>query len=166
MEKNTQLPVEYNPGICNHKRPNGFTAWQMQSESSGSGPDFDEHVTICVCVLCGDINISGRKWDSKSKQTNRFNETFHVYVPKAIDAIVKQANFYNEEAKWSRIDTAYATKLHKVEQENAELRRQNDKMKAMATGWRPLLEEVLHDWDSLVFEMQLKDKITKFLYGE
>jgi hypothetical protein len=96
-------PGEYNPIGCEHKLPNGFTAWQMQSESSGSGPDFDEHVTICVCTLCGDISISGRKRDSKLQHTNRFNENFHVYVPDAIDAIIKQANFFNEEVKWGRL---------------------------------------------------------------
>ena len=32
--------------------------------------------------------------------------------------------------------TVYATKLHQIEQENAELRRQNDKLKEQATGWR------------------------------
>lgn len=55
--------------------------------------------------------------------------------------------------------TEYATKLH-------QLQRQNEKMKAMAEGWRPLLEETLSDWDSMIFEQKLKDKIKKFLYGE
>lgn len=59
----------------------------------------------------------------------------------------------------------YATKLH---QENAELRRQNDKMKAMATGWMPLLEEVLskHGAIILMHDSEFHEKIKKFLYGE
>lgn len=61
----------------------------------------------------------------------------------------------------------YATKLHQAEQENAELRRQNEKMKAMATGWRPLLEEVLREDKAFgtVSNPTIK-KITKYMYGE
>ncbi len=68
--------------------------------------------------------------------------------------------------------TAYATKLHQVEQENAELRRQNDKMKAMATGWMPLLEEVLRRFSGISEaagqpeDFNLINNIKKFLYGE
>lgn len=64
--------------------------------------------------------------------------------------------------------TAYATKLQEVEQENAELRRQNDKLKQQATGWRPLLEEVLskHGAIILMHDSEFHEKIKKFLYGE
>jgi hypothetical protein len=41
-----------------------------------------------------------------------------------------------------------------------------DKTKEQATGWRPLLEAVLNDWNSSVLKSELKDKIRKFLYGE
>lgn len=107
--------------------------------------------------------------------------------------------------------TAYATKLHQVEQENAELRRwkmeaaelltkihsyahkhleiklgesivdfviarakerdelkrQNDKMKEQAEGWRPLLEKVLvmnEMWGDLPGEFI--NEVKKYLYGE
>lgn len=112
---------------------------------------------------------------------------------------------------WAVCATAYATKLHQVEQENADLRRwkieaaelltkihayahkhleiklgesivdfviarakerdelkhQNDKLKQQATGWRPLLEEVLKEDKTFgtISNPTIK-KITKFLYGE
>lgn len=196
MEENTQLPKEYNPGVCTHKRTNGFTAWQMQSDSSGSGPNFDEHVTICVCVLCGNIKISGRKLDSKTQQVNRFNETFHVYVPEAIDAIIKQANYYNEEAKWSRMQANETIKvlerwkseaitlLSKIDDYadkhpdiklgmskvdfTVERAKKFDKVSETATGWRPLLEDVLKldDLEIAHVPEQLFQKIKTFLYGE
>ena len=56
--------------------------------------------------------------------------------------------------------TEYATKLHQLQQEN-------EKMKAMAIQWRPLLEEVLvmnEAWGDL--PGGFIDKIKKFLYGE
>lgn len=59
--------------------------------------------------------------------------------------------------------TAYAAQLHQAQQENAELRRQNDKLKEQAQGWRPLLEEILNN--DYISE-DLTNKITKFLYGE
>lgn len=100
--------------------------------------------------------------------------------------------------------TAYASKLHQVEQENAELKRwkkeqialfdplydygmsskeiklgesivtfilnkcrEYDKLKQQATGWRPLLEEVLkHDAAFGELSIEMIDKIKKFLYGE
>lgn len=56
--------------------------------------------------------------------------------------------------------TAYAIKLHQAQQENA-------KLKAMAEGWRPLLEEVLskHNTGKLP-DHHIYEKIKKFLYGE
>lgn len=79
--------------------------------------------------------------------------------------------------------TAYATKLHEANEtikvltyDNnklkgeaevykiavEELKRQNDKLKEKATGWRPLLEEVL----SKPATHTLLEKIKKYLYGE
>lgn len=68
---------------------------------------------------------------------------------------------------WTVCATAYAIRLHQVEQENAELRRQNDKMKQEATGWRPLLEKVLRE-DAVLCTVSIPtlEKIKKFLYGE
>lgn len=95
---------EYNPIGCEHKLPNGLSAWMFQSESTGSGPEMNYCVDYHVCGKCGEIRIAGYKWDGKSNHTNRFNEIIHVYHPNAIDAIIKQANFFNEEAKWCRAD--------------------------------------------------------------
>lgn len=67
---------------------------------------------------------------------------------------------------WEAGATAYATQLHQAQQENTELRRQNDKMKEMAEGWRPLLEEVLSESGDQPLRIELIDKIKKFLYGE
>lgn len=97
--------------------------------------------------------------------------------------------------KWSYIQgaTAYATQLHQLQQENEsltnqlkkysnvsnenmkllrqeneELRRQNDKLKEQATGWRPLLEDVLRDNRNGYIDIDeaLCSRIKKFLYGE
>lgn len=84
----------------------------------------------------------------------------------------KQFTTASSEIDWYNGATAYATKLHQVEQENAELRRQNEKMKAMATGWRPLLEEALRRFSGISEaggqpeDLNLINKIKKFLYGE
>lgn len=53
-----------------------------------------------------------------------------------------------------------------VEQENAELRRQNDKLKQQATGWRPLLEKVLSKHETGGCDLLLMERIKTFLYGE
>lgn len=108
--------------------------------------------------------------------------------------------------------TAYATKSHRAEQENAELRRwkmeaaelltkihsyahkhleiklgesvidfviarakerdefksENEKLKQQATGWRPLLEDILKqdNHDIAYISEELIEKIKTFLYGE
>jgi hypothetical protein len=63
--------------------------------------------------------------------------------------------------------TAYAADRHQLQQENAELRHQNDKMKEQATGWRPLLEEVLKDNGlTAMYPDHFINKVKKFLYGE
>lgn len=76
---------------------------------------------------------------------------------------------------------AYATKLHQAQQENARIKHvnteqedmywklkvENEKLKATATGWRPLLEKVLvmnEMWGDLPGEF-IKE-IKTFLYGE
>lgn len=56
--------------------------------------------------------------------------------------------------------------IDKLQQENAELRRQNDKMKQQATGWRPLLEEVLSKHETGGCDLLLMERIKTFLYGE
>jgi hypothetical protein len=77
--------------------------------------------------------------------------------------------------------TEYATKLLQADkangsleetnrglvEQNKELQRQNDKMKAMATGWRPLLEKVIHRHEGgLLPDRILYLEIKTFLYGE
>jgi hypothetical protein len=76
---------------------------------------------------------------------------------------------------------AYATKLKVLDYDNnqlkgelegykkacEELQRQNEKMKAMATGWRPLLEKVIQRHEGgLLPDRILYLEIKKFLYGE
>ena len=78
---NTQLPDEYNPIGCEHKWPNGLSAWMFQSERSGSGPEMNECVGYQVCANCGEIRIVGYKWDGKSNHTDRFNEIIHIHHP-------------------------------------------------------------------------------------
>lgn len=99
-----QIP-EYNPVVCEHKLPNSMTAWSFQSELSSNigGPN---KVIVHVCMLCGEISIGGFRPSKDEKHVNRFHEEFNIYHPDAIDAIIKQANFYNEEAKWGRIEAS------------------------------------------------------------
>ena len=126
---------EYNPIGCNHEKPNGFSAWSIQSRKMGSGPKMDVDVHTMVCLKCGDIRVVGRRWDVKKDKADHFNETFHIYHPKAIDAIIKQANFYNEEIKWQRVpapspdleaeaetNRRYASQVEELKVENERLR--------------------------------------------
>lgn len=71
--------------------------------------------------------------------------------------------------------TAYATKLHQAETYNGLLKNEIqhlntviEKLKATATGWRPLLEEVLKldGLDVAHISEELIEKIKSFLYGE
>jgi hypothetical protein len=96
-----ELNKEYNPVSCEHKLPNGFTAWHFQSEEQ-SNLDGANKVSIHVCLLCGEISIGGYRPGKDEKHSNSFHEKFNISHPLAIDAIIKQANFYNEEAKWCR----------------------------------------------------------------
>lgn len=100
------MEKKYDPIGCQHKHYNGFSSWSFQSESSGSGPETDYHVSILVCQLCGEIRITGRRWDGKSKHVDHFCEEFNIYHPFAIDAIIKQANFFNEDEIWGRLPSA------------------------------------------------------------
>ena len=105
MSNNT-LPAEvqgYNPIMCEHKLPNGLTAWHFQSEEQSNLGGANK-VSIHVCALCGEISIGGFRPSKNEKHTNSFHETFDICHPDAIDAIIKRANFYNEKAKWGRID--------------------------------------------------------------
>ena len=76
---------------------------------------------------------------------------------------------------------AQLEKIHQLQQENDRLKEvnqeqadmywkvvaQNDKLKQQATGWWPLLEEVLKN-DAAFGKLPVKliDKIKKYLYGE
>lgn len=93
---------QYNPVACEHKLPTGLTAWSFQSEEQ-SNVNGANKVSIHVCLLCGEISIGGYRPSKDEKHVNTFHETFNIYHPDAIDAIIKQANFYNEEAKWERL---------------------------------------------------------------
>jgi hypothetical protein len=51
--------------------------------------------------------------------------------------------------------------------ERDEFKRQNDKLKEQATGWRPLLEEVLRENNhTAMYPDHFINKVKKFLYGE
>lgn len=135
MERN-KLPVKYNPAWCEHKLPNGLSAWQFQSEEQCNVNGGPNKVTIHVCLHCGSINIGGYRTSKDGKSTNRFNETFHIYFQDAIDAIIKQANFYNEEVIWGRIGR---------NQDYAELKDKYDNILATEDGHESQTENV---WQS------------------
>jgi hypothetical protein len=101
--KTSSITMEqYNPVMCEHKLPTGLSAWQFQSEEQSNLGGANK-VIIHVCVLCGEISIGGYRPSKDETHTNSFHETFNICHPDAIDAIIKQANFYNEEVKWTRV---------------------------------------------------------------
>lgn len=101
--KKDQIPSEYNPINCDHKLPNGFTAWQFQSEEQSNLNGGPNKVAVYVCLNCGEISIGGYRTGADGSH-NSFDEHFSICSPDAIDAIIKQANFYNEEVKWGRVN--------------------------------------------------------------
>lgn len=68
--------------------------------------------------------------------------------------------------KFKKVD--YATKLQEAEDKIKELERQNEKLKATANGWRPLLEEVMNKHGAIILmhDNDFYEKIKTFLYGE
>ena len=96
-----QIP-EYNPVTCEHKHANGFSAWSFHSEEQSNIGGANK-VSIHVCLLCGEISIGGYRPAKDESHTNHFSETFNIYHAPAIDAIIKQANFYNEKEIWGRL---------------------------------------------------------------
>jgi hypothetical protein len=109
-----ELSAEYNPIGCKHKHTNGFSSWQFQSEEQSNLGGANK-VSIHVCSLCGEISVGGYRPSKDEKHINSFHEKFNIYSPSAIDAIIKQANFFNEETKWGRVDE-YASKLHQAKE--------------------------------------------------
>lgn len=75
---------------------------------------------------------------------------------------------------WHEGATVYATKTQELKEETLKtyrdwhaLYKENTKLKEQATGWRPLLEEVLRE-NRLYGHVpnETINKISKFLYGE
>lgn len=92
----------YQPAGCEHKLPNGLSAWVFQSEESGSGPNMYFDVHVCVCKLCGTVRVGGFRQDSQGK-LNKFSEEIDLHAAEAIDAIVKYANYIHGEEVWGRL---------------------------------------------------------------
>lgn len=95
---------EYNPISCDHKKKSGrlegFSAFELLSHSSGNGPDNGYENSISVCRECGTIKIYAKqlvkgKWEI-------FQHEFTIDYPDAIAAIVKQANWMNQEIEGYR----------------------------------------------------------------
>jgi hypothetical protein len=125
MTNNTQpqLP-EYEPAICVHKLPNGFSSWAFQSEESGSGPNFYHDVSVCVCSQCGTIRVAGFR-QGKDGNMNRFTEEINIHCAIAIDAIIKYANYIHGGEVWARSKQDYAAlqaKVERYEKERYEMR--------------------------------------------
>jgi hypothetical protein len=96
------------------------------------------------------------------------------------------AEFITDELSMPNALTTYATKLFTAEQEIESLtnqlkkknevqveslkllRQENEKLKEQATGWRPLLEQILREDDNNIsyISADLLNKIKRFLYGE
>lgn len=105
QEGEKALPVEEVPGweegydsiACDHKLPNGFSAWHIYSMSTGNGPDFAHDVHTSVCSKCGDIRRAGYRMEGQ--KVDHFDEQFDVNHPDAVFAIVKQCNYMCREVE-------------------------------------------------------------------
>lgn len=86
---------KYEPIYCDHKKPNGFSAYDLQSHSSGSGPEWMREFNYWVCLNCGEIKVSGKNLVDDKIQY--FSEELSIYMPDAIAAIVKNCNYMNAE---------------------------------------------------------------------
>lgn len=161
MSKDTQLPAEYDPINCEHKLPTGLTAWQFQSEEQSNLNGGPNKVAIFVCIECGEISIGGYR-TGVTGDHNSFDEHFNITYPDAIDAIIKQANYFNEQVKWGRIDQVdaadYASRLVEARQEIEQLRTGNDAM------W-DLLKNVVFQYSRNEFGAGLINKIKNILDG-
>ena len=101
---------------------------------------------------------------------NNWIVTFALAYHKRKDKDISNdvAEFITDELSMPNALTAYATKLHQANETIKELERQNEKLKATATGWRPLLEDILRDNNNGYIDIDeaLCSRIKKFLYGE
>lgn len=80
----------YKPIGCDHKKANGFSAWQLYSHSLQTGEIHSEQ-SLCVCEKCGDIKLSGHD------NLNRYEYIFSIHWVDALLPIIKQANYIMEE---------------------------------------------------------------------
>lgn len=130
----TKSKEEYNPIYCDHKKPNGFSAYDLQSHYSGSGPEHGKEVKIFVCLKCGRIKIWGKEIIDDKWQY--FSEEFSIDHPVAVSAIVKNCNFMHKE-------TDYYTPFV-CDQQTAELTRENEALKGLVSKlaeYCPVYEE-------------------------
>jgi hypothetical protein len=83
---------EFYPIGCDHKKPDGFSAWSFMHESSGSS-EFQTS-RVFVCLKCGDFSVSGTPADGK----RFFNYEGHVIIKREFAAMLRQAAFFNEQS--------------------------------------------------------------------
>jgi hypothetical protein len=93
--KEQNKPETYNPIWCDHRKPNGLSGYTLLSHSSGSGPDMQHEKNVSICLLCGNIRISGH--ELKEGRLHRYDEEISIDLPVAVQAIVKNCNFMNTE---------------------------------------------------------------------
>jgi hypothetical protein len=97
MNREINKNDEYKPLYCNHKKPNGFSSYDLLSHSSGSGPNMMREFNLWVCLQCGEVKVSGKNLvDGKIEY---FKEEFSIYYPDAVAAIVKNCNYMNKETE-------------------------------------------------------------------
>ena len=93
---------EYNPIGCDHKikhgKYKGFSSFSFQGQSSGSGPDIYFEHNVSVCLLCGDIHVSGYE-QKQDGRLHRYDNILDIHHPEAVTAIVKACNFFNKETE-------------------------------------------------------------------
>lgn len=88
------MEQEYNPLACDHKKQNGFSAFELLSHSSGNVPTPNYEENVLVCLLCGEVRVSGKHGDHKF-----FSFDFSIHYPDAVAAIVKYCNYMNQETE-------------------------------------------------------------------
>lgn len=77
----------YNPVGCDHKKANGWSAWECYSEGHHIGSEEYSDTYLFVCLKCGDIKVSGRH------RGIYFEQIVSIHWWDALKAIIKQAEF-------------------------------------------------------------------------
>lgn len=155
MEENTQLPKEvFKRG--DYVQPQGETAIVLvtgwtNTEANFRGVVVDTPIDAQFPLRLGEY--------SETWHTNKFKKIAYATKLHQANETIKVLTYDNNRLKGEVEGLTNAVD---------ELKGENEKLKATATGWRPLLEEVLKldDLEVAYISEELIEKIKTFLYGE